>query len=182
MKKLKHITLTMLHCRTMKKTFLTLAILLTFAFAYGQSSMSKGNSQLNIGVGLSGWGVPVYLGMDFGTNSDFTLGAELSFRSFNERWQSNRYRHSIIGVSGNVNYHFNRVLDIPDHFDLYAGLNIGFYAWSSPDNYDGTHNSGVGIGAQIGGRYFFTDKVGVNLEFGGGNAFGGGKFGLTFKL
>jgi hypothetical protein len=40
----------------------------------------------------------------------------------------------------------------------------------------------VGLGAQIGGRYYLSDKVGLNLEFGGGNAFSGGKFGVSIKL
>jgi outer membrane immunogenic protein len=166
----------------MKKIFLTFTILMIFGFSYGQNSLPSGRSQLNVGVGISGWGVPFYLGMDFGISNDITLGGELSFRSFRERWQSNRYRHSIIGISGNANYHFNRVLNIPSNFDFYAGLNLGFYVWSSPDDYGGSNNSGVGLGGQIGGRYFFNDKFGINLEFGGGNAFAGGKFGLTFKL
>jgi hypothetical protein len=73
-------------------------------------------------------------------------------------------------------------MNIPSNFDFYAGLNIGFYIWSSPNNYYGTHSSGLGLGAQVGGRYFFSKNAGLNLEFGGGNAFSGGKFGLTFKL
>jgi len=166
----------------MKKSIFTIIILLAFGLSYGQNSLPKGSSQLNLGVGLSGWGVPVYIGMDFGVSNDITLGAELSFRSFRENWKSDHYRHNIIGISGNANYHFNRVLNIPDNLDFYAGLNLGFYAWSSPGDYPGKHNSGIGIGAQIGGRYFFTDRIGINLEFGGGNAFAGGKFGLTFKL
>jgi len=40
----------------------------------------------------------------------------------------------------------------------------------------------LGLGAQVGGRYYISNKVALNLEFGGGNAFSGGKFGLTFKL
>jgi hypothetical protein len=40
----------------------------------------------------------------------------------------------------------------------------------------------VGIGAQVGGRYYFTDKFGVNVEIGGGNAFSGGKIGVSIKL
>lgn len=166
----------------MKKIFLTIAILLIIGFSFGQNSLPKGSSQLNLGVGISGWGVPIYLGMDFGVHNDITIGGELSFRSFRENWKSYSYRHSIIGISGNANYHFNRILNIPEDFDFYAGLNLGFYVWSSPDNYDGTHSSGLGLGGQIGGRYFFTDKFGINLEFGGGNAFSGGKFGITLKL
>jgi len=61
-------------------------------------------------------------------------------------------------------------------------LNIGFCIWSSPNDYYGTHISGLGRGAQVGERYFFKKNAVLNLDFGGGNAFSGGKFGLTFKL
>ena len=126
--------------------------------------------------------ISVYFGFDYGVHPDISLGAELSYRGYNDNWNSHKYRHSVIGVSGNANYHFNTVLNIPSNWDFYAGLNLGFYNWNSPDGYGGSHTSGLGLGAQIGGRYFFSDKVGVNLEFGGGNAFSGGKFGLTIKL
>ena len=69
-----------------------------------------------------------------------------------------------------------------NQWDFYAGLNLGYYTWSSPSDYPGNRTSGLGLGAQVGGRYYFTPKVGINLEIGGGNAFSGGKIGLTFKL
>jgi outer membrane immunogenic protein len=132
----------------MRKIILTIAILMAFGLSYSQNSLPKGSSQLNLGVGISGWGVPVYIGMDFGVSNDITLGGELSFRSYRERWQSNRYRHSIIGISGNANYHFNRVLNIPDNFDFYAGLNLGFYVWSSPENYGGNNTRALDLAAR----------------------------------
>lgn len=166
----------------MKKQILTLILILATSFVFAQSNISKGESQINVGVGLSSWGVPVYLGFDYGVHQDITLGAEASFRSYNDNWHDNKYRHSVIGIQGNANYHFNTVLNIPSNWDFYAGLNLGFYSWNSPNDYEGSHTSGLGLGAQIGGRYFFSNKVGINLEFGGGNAFSGGKFGLTIKL
>jgi outer membrane immunogenic protein len=51
-----------------------------------------------------------------------------------------------------------------------------------PNDYPGSHTSGVGLGAQLGGRYYFSDKFGINLEVGGGNAFSGGKFGISVKF
>jgi len=48
--------------------------------------------------------------------------------------------------------------------------------------YPGSHTSGLGIGAQVGGRYYFSDNVGINIEFGGGNAFSGGKVGISILL
>jgi outer membrane immunogenic protein len=166
----------------MKKIFLLLVLISVAAYAQGQGSLPVGKSQLNLGVGLSGWGVPVYGGFDYGIHPDFTLGAEFSWRSYRENWKSDYYNHRIMGVSGNVNYHFNRVLRIPESFDFYAGLNLGFFVWSSPKSYPGNYRSGLGLGGQVGGRYYFTERFGINLEFGGGNAFYGGKFGITLKL
>jgi outer membrane immunogenic protein len=166
----------------MKRVIILVAMVFTTAFLYSQSPLPLGKSQLNVGVGLSGWGVPFFLGFDHSVHNDITIGGEVSIRSYQENWHNNKYRHNIMGLSGNANYHFNTVLDIPTVWDFYAGLNLGFYVWSSPDGYQGSHNSGLGLGGQIGGRYYFSDKMGVNLEFGGGNAFSGGKVGLTFKL
>ncbi len=163
--------------------FLTASIFaLAISNVFGQSPLPKGANQLNFGVGLSGWGIPLYIGLDHSVHKDVTLGGEISYRSYNEDWKFARYHHDVIGFSFNGNYHFNSLLQIPRNWDFYAGLNIGFYVWSSPKTYGGSHNSGLGLGAQLGGRYYFNERVGVNLELGGGNAFAGGKFGLTVKI
>lgn len=165
------------------KFFLTTFTLLMFScFAFSQSPLPIGKTQLNLGVGLSGWGVPFYIGLDYSVHKDITLGGEFSYRSYKENWKDQYYHHNIMGFSGNGNYHFNSLLNIPQKWDFYAGLNLGFYVWSSPDIYIGDHKSGLGLGGQIGGRYYLSDKVGLNLEFGGGNAFSGGKFGVSIKL
>lgn len=166
----------------MKKIILTIVLLTGVLCSQGQNPLSVGKAQLNAGLGFSGWGIPIYLGFDYGIARDFTLGGEISFRSYNENYNGNGYDHIITGISGNGNYHFNTVLNLASKWDFYAGLNLGVYAWSSPSDYHGNHTSGLGLGAQIGGRYYFTQKVGLNLELGGGNVFSGGKIGLTFKL
>ena len=170
----------------MKKLILlvTLALILLSGNAYSQSPLPVGRTQLNFGLGFSDWGIPLYIGLDYSIHKDITLGGEFSFRSYHENWKDKKYQHNIIGFSGNGNYHFNTLLKIPQNWDFYAGLNLGFYVWSSPNDYYGDHSasSGLGLGAQIGGRYYFSNRVGVNLEFGGGNAFSGGKIGLTVKL
>lgn len=148
----------------MKRHILTLFLILISSVIFAQSPIAKGESQINAGVGLSSWGIPVYVGFDYGVHPDITVGGELSFRSFNDKFANVRYNHSVIGVSGNGNYHFNKILEISRKWDFYAGLNLGFYIWNSPDNYAGSHTSGLGLGGQIGGRYFFTNKVGINLE------------------
>ena len=164
------------------RLFLIMGMLCWTALASSQNPIPKGRSQLNLGVGLSSWGIPFYAGFDAGVGGDFSLGAEASFRYNYEKWKQNRYRHSIIGISGNGNYHFNRVFDMPSTWDFYAGLNLGFYIWNYAPDYGGNKTSGLGLGAQVGGRYYFSSKAGINLEFGSGNAFSGGKVGLSFRL
>src|SRR5680860_1917862 len=84
------------------------------------------------------------------------------------------------------NYHFNELLEMPSNWDLYMGLSLGFIVfsskWDGPGSsieYAGNGNSGLYLYAQIGGRYFFSDNIAVNLQLGGGNYFSGGKIGIT---
>jgi len=165
-----------------KKIIISLLFVIVTSFAFSQNNLRPGSSQLNIGLGLSDSGIPVYIGFDHSVFHDFTLGGELSYRAYNENWQNNYYNHNIIGISGNGNYHFNTLFRMPSRWDLYAGANVGFYVWISTDGYTGNHSSNLGLGAQVGGRYYFSNSFGVNLEFGGGNAFTGGKLGLSFRL
>lgn len=166
----------------MKKLIFAASLILIFNLSFAQSPIPEGSKQLNAGFGFSSWGLPIYVGMDFGVHPDISVGGEVSFRSYSNRWNGVSYSHSILGISANGNYHFNSLLEIPTEWDLYAGLNLGFYIWSSPEAYGGTQSSGLGLGIQVGGRYYFSHKLGVNLEFGGGNAFSGGKVGLTIRL
>ena len=166
----------------MKKIVLSLSFALITVFAFSQSPLYVGSSQLNLGVGLSDSGIPVYIGFDHSIARDITLGAELSYRAYNENWQNNYYNHNIVGISGNANYHFNTLFGMSPRWDLYAGGNLGFYFWTSPDGYTGNSSSRLGFGGQVGARYYFTNSIGLNVEFGGGNAFTGGKLGLSFRL
>lgn len=167
----------------MKKILLIISLVFAISLAFGSNALAKGQTQLNTGVGFSSdWGVPLYLGLDYGVHPDVTVGGEISFQSYEEKYHSYQYDHSIIGVFGNANYHFNNILEIPSNWDLYAGLSLGFYIWDSPDDYNGSESTGLGLAGQLGARYYFTDKFGVNLELGGGNAFSGGKAGISFRL
>jgi len=166
----------------MRKTLLSVGFLFIVVMASAQNPLSKGSAQLNAGLGFSSWGIPIYVGFDFGVHKDVTIGGEINFHSYHENYNHLKYNHSVVGILGNCNYHFNSIMNIPTNWDFYAGLNIGFNFWSSPNGYPGDYNSGLGLGAQIGGRYFFNNKFGLNLELGGGNAATGGKFGITYKF
>lgn len=165
----------------MKKQILTLILMCFVGVVMAQSPIGQGEKQFNAGVGFSSWGVPLYAGLDFGVHPDISVGGEISFRTYNDNILGTKYNHSVFGISGNGNYHFNRLLNIHPEWDFYAGLNLGFYFWNSSGDYPGDHSSGVGLGMQVGGRYYFNDKFGINLELGGGTI-GAGKFGISLKF
>ncbi len=155
----------------MKKLGLLTILLIGFMAVQAQSPIGKGGKNINLGTGFSSNGLPVYFGMDFGVHSDITVG-------FNASYRFNNNGKDPLGLSANGNYHFNTILDIPRQWDLYAGLNLGFVTWLGDG--DGDY-SPLGLDLQIGGRYYWSDW-GINLEFGGGTGFSGGRIGLSKKL
>ncbi|MBM2816547.1 MAG: hypothetical protein HW421_3309 [Ignavibacteria bacterium] len=161
----------------MKLLFAIFMIIISTS-ALAQGSLKEGNTQLDLGLGFSSWGIPIYIGFDYGVHKDITIGGEFAYRSFKEDNNKKTYSKSVFGLSGNLNYHFNNILRLPKIWDLYAGLNIGILFWTS----ESENSSGLGLGAQFGTRYFLSDKFGLNMEFGGGNRFSGGKFGITYKM
>src|SRR4030042_1947611 len=109
-----------------KLSIILLLSIITALTANSQSPLGKGNQQLNAGIGFSGWGIPLYVGMDFGVSRDITLGFEGSFRSYNQNFTGIEYNSAIIGLSGNGNYYFNKILEIPSDWDFHAAINIGY--------------------------------------------------------
>ncbi len=168
----------------MKKALITFVFLVAATAMFAQAPIGIGQAQINAGFGFSSWGLPVYGGVDFGVHKDITVGGEISFRSYSDNWGDNyNSRHTIIGISANGNYHFNTLLNIPKEWDVYAGANLGYYIWHTNDsNYNGSGSSGLGLGLQVGGRYYFNDKFGINAEVGSGNSFSGGKIGISIRL
>lgn len=165
----------------MKKLILMLTFGMLSIGMSAQSPLEKGRTQLNAGVGTSGWGIPIYVGFDYGAAKDFTAGGQISFFSDDYQYNNNNYKQSSVGIGANGNYHFNSLLNISSDFDLYAGASLTYYIWNyNNDNHP--DNTSLGLGLQVGGRYFFNKTFGVNLEFGGGTGTSGAKVGATFKL
>jgi outer membrane immunogenic protein len=174
--------------KIMKKLILLIAFGFITNGVMAQSPLEEGGVQLNAGVGLSGWGVPIYFGLDYGIAKDFTLGGQLSFQTDNDPYnyggKDYKYDSTAIGIGANGNYHFNSLLKIPSKFDFYAGASLTYYIWNYNDYNNNPHpdNTSLGLGLQVGGRYFFTNNFGINLELGGNTGTSGAKFGVTFKI
>ncbi len=154
----------------MKKTIFMLALVGCF-FANAQSPIGKGGKQVNFGVALSTNGVPVYVSYDFGVHPDITITPQLATNLNGFNW---------LGIACKGDYHFNTLLEIPQNWDFYTGLKLGFNADINNDN-DKDYHDGLDLGLQIGGRWYWSDW-GINLEFGGGAGGFGSQFGLSKKL
>ena len=70
----------------MKKILACASLFFAVATASAQGTLGKNKAQINAGVGISNWGVPVFVGVDYGVARDFTIGAELSYRSKKESY------------------------------------------------------------------------------------------------
>lgn len=159
----------------MKKVLLFVSVMaLLSGIAQAQNPIPQGTKQINAGLGLGVYSVPVYFGMDFGIGHDLSVGFEGTF-------QDRSKHYTAFGFAGNCNYHFNRILNIPKNFDFYAGGSINAVAYRY-DYDDVERETGLFPGVQVGARYFFTPNFGLNLEFRGADVISGGKFGVTFKF
>lgn len=180
----------------MKKQLILIVTLIVTTLTFAQNPLNKGQFQLNGGLGFSGWGIPIYAGIDYGIHKDISIGAEISYRSYNENYyysnNNYKYKNTAFAFGTNGNYHFNSLIGIPKKFDFYAGANVTYFAWSSEyyhsnnnnNNNNHLHNnvkSNVELGIQVGGRYFFNNNFGLNTEISSG-AVTGVKFGITYQL
>jgi hypothetical protein len=154
----------------MKKVLFIVVLSFLFSGLYAQGGgvapLAKGEKQLNFGLGFSGRGLPVYVSMDFALHKDITLTPEVHVRvpfpgqSFS------------VGAIVKADYHWNYLIGIPSNWDFYAGARAGFNFGSNPF---------PELGIQVGGRWYWDEKWGLNVEIAGGTGFGT-TFGLSMKL
>ena len=170
-----------------------LALLGTIPGSQAQFNPYEDRSLLgNAGFGFSGYGLPLYVSVDIGVANNITVGGGVSFQtnteSINLGVENFRWRHTIFGVSARGDYHFNELMDLPQPWDVYAGLSLEYYSWTTKlkegtgGTYTGSGSGGLGLSARVGVRYFFKENLGINLEFGGGSVLSSGRIGITLLL
>ena len=156
--------------------------------SFGQLAIDKGVKLINVGIGVGGYGGTSGIAFgamaDFGVAPNFTVGGQVAYRSFNYGYLGFNDKINYLYFAVRGSYHFNELLNLStDKVDLYAGLGLGYQSVSYSDNYGTGFNnfgSGIYIPAHIGGRYFFSEKIGGFLELGSGVS--PAMLGVTFKL
>ena len=151
----------------MKKITIVFAFLMMsgMIFAQGEAPLSQGEKQMNFGIGF-GSGIPLYWGMEWAVHPDITVGGVAAVNLQNFDW---------VSLNAKGDYHWNRLIGIPSNWDFYAGLGLGFQIGFN-DN-----SSGFDWDLHVGGRWYWSEKWGLNLEIGGGNGFGT-TLGVTMKM
>ena len=161
----------------MKKVLLILAVaLLATNFSYSQALNAVGDKQLNFGIGNHGYNGfrsnGAYVGFDYVVTEDLSIGLNVGLH---------HHYVTMISPAFIADYHFNTLIGIPSQFDFYAGADLGL-----PLSF-GNGGSAIGdfdFGTHVGGRWYWSDKWGLNLQLGLGILSGdnGASFGLSMKL
>ena len=151
----------------MKKILLLLSLTLILTSLDAQNGgvapLAKGDKQLNFGTGFSNGGIPVFVSMDFAVHKDVTVTPEVHAKI------GDNFKGGVL-VKGD--YHWNALIGIPSNWDFYAGARVGF---------DFGDELELDLGIQVGGRWYWSEKWGLNVEFGGGTGYST-TVGLSMKL
>ncbi|MEG0927777.1 DUF6646 family protein [Chryseobacterium sp.] len=146
----------------MKKLVFMMMIFFFGATANAQAWTGKGDQKVQLGLSAWGYGTGITGTYDYGLNKLISVGAGLNgyFSNYKNNDKDNR-----VFVFGRLNFHLQEVLSLPAKLDIYPGVDVGVVG------------KDFGIGAHIGARYFFTERIGVFAEVGNN-----GSLGVSFNL
>lgn len=143
----------------MKKLFTIIVLTGVLFFALQNEAEAQAAKQLNIGIVGVSYELPV--------SSAITI-APAAFTNLD---------FSYLTLGAKANYYFDDLFELNSSWDVYGGANAGFGLGLGNDN-----DSDFSIGAQVGGRWFWSDTWGVYVEVGGGSLGGNGGVGVTMKM
>ena len=140
----------------MKKLVFMLMVFAGVAVS-AQAYTGKGDQKVNLGLNAWGYGTGITATYDYGLNQMISVGAGANayFDGYKDNNKDNR-----VFIFGRVNFHLKEALELPEKLDIYPGVDLGVLGRD------------FGIGAHIGARYFFTEKVGVFAEVGNNGSLG----------
>ncbi|WOC52201.1 hypothetical protein BPO_1554 [Bergeyella porcorum] len=141
----------------MKKLILAFSMLFAVGTASAQAWNGKGDQKVQVGLNGWGYGTGITGSYDYGLGKIVSVGAgaNVYFDGYKDNNKDNNFF-----VFGRVGFHLQEPLNLPSQWDIYPGVNLGLLG------------SDFGIGAHLGVRYFFNNKVGIYGEFGNNGSLG----------
>ena len=137
----------------MKKLVVALLFIFFAITSQAQSYIGKGDSKINVGYNIYGYGNGIKATYDIGISNLFSIGAGASYYFNND---TNDYF-----IFFRTNLHLGPLLDLPPELDIYPGFSVGYLS----SNY-------IGLAGYVGVRYFFNEKIGIYTELGSSGAVG----------
>ena len=131
--------------------------MLAGTFANAQAWTGKGDQKINAGLSAWGYGTGITGTYDYGLNKLISVGAGLNIYFDNYKDNNDKNRAFVFG---RINFHLKDALQLPEKLDIYPGADVGVVG------------SNFGLGAHIGARYFFTERIGVFAEVGNNGSLG----------
>lgn len=143
----------------MKRVIIILCAIISFQLS-AQYSVKK-TFQTTLGVGITNYGPPMFLALDYGIIRDLSFGLEFNNRFSNETF----FKYRIIGANAHLNYHPNHLFKIYDeHWDVYLGPHYSYWTVSRSSKNIELDSVTMGMGGQIGMNYFFNRHFAFNAE------------------
>lgn len=133
----------------MKKLMIAVMGCFMMTTATAQAWNGKGDQKVQAGFNFYGnEGLGLKGSYDYGVTDAISVGAGLGLYFGKDDHGSD------FSIHGRFNYHLQDLLSLDDNFDIYPGVTLGVLG----DTFD--------LGAHVGVRYFFTDKIGGFVELG----------------
>ncbi|MFP7656410.1 DUF6646 family protein [Chryseobacterium proteolyticum] len=141
----------------MKKLVFILAVFFFGVAVNAQAWTGKGDQKVQLGFSAWGYGTGITGTYDYGLNKLISVGAGLNgyFSGYKNNDNDNK-----VFIFGRLNFHLKEALQLPEKLDIYPGVDLGVLG------------KDFGIGAHIGARYFFTERIGVFAEVGNNGSLG----------
>ena len=176
----------------MKKNTLFLFLIVMACNASAQEyGYSRGDKLLNIGVGVNSYysgGIPLSASFETGITDQISVGVGVDYLSNKYNVGSDAsYKFTALYFGARASYHVNELLNINNKkVDLYGGATVGYRNFTWKDNYSNgslsdSYGSGVFLGGFIGGKYYFTQRIGAFTELGAAGSTNG-RLGVALKF
>ena len=132
-------------------------MLLMGSVVSAQAWNGKGDQKVQIGLSPWGYGTGITGTYDYGLGEILSVGggANIYFSDYKDNDKSNNFF-----IFGRLNAHLQEVLGLDSKWDVYPGVDLGVIG------------NTFGLGAHIGARYFFNDKLGAFVEIGNNGSLG----------
>ena len=141
----------------MKKFFIAGLLMFLGTFINAQAWQGTGDQKVQVGLSAWGNGTGITGTYDYGITNLLSVGggANVYFDNYKDNDSNNNFF-----IFGRLNFHLQNALGLDSKWDVYPGVDVGII------------KNTFGLGAHIGARYFFNDKLGAFVEIGNNGSIG----------